>query len=179
MGLGGGSGEGDSGGFQPNFGDGEGVFWRVPAQFGGVSAKFRGGQGALGVSIPISGVSNPSLPCSQGGHFGETLPQIPQFPSALEFWGPPPLTAPPLALQRPPETETEEGEPPQDPPPQPPPLRRKSSANYRAYAVEPHAKVGTERGRENPKGPQKPKITPRETPKTTLKTLKTEKKPHP
>ncbi|XP_058678682.1 LOW QUALITY PROTEIN: troponin I, cardiac muscle [Ammospiza caudacuta] len=32
------------------------------------------------------------------------------------------------------------GRVPSPPPPQPPPLRRKSSANYRSYAVEPHAK---------------------------------------
>ncbi|GAB0202122.1 troponin I, cardiac muscle [Grus japonensis] len=40
------------------------------------------------------------------------------------------------------EEEEEEEQPgtPAPPPPQPPPLRRKSSANYRAYAVEPHAK---------------------------------------
>lgn len=31
--------------------------------------------------------------------------------------------------------------------PKPPPLRRKSSANYRGYAVEPHAKVGMGGGR--------------------------------
>uniref|UniRef100_UPI000B4DA486 troponin I, cardiac muscle-like n=1 Tax=Lonchura striata TaxID=40157 RepID=UPI000B4DA486 len=41
---------------------------------------------------------------------------------------------------RAPAEEGEGPEDPQDPPPQPPPLRRKSSANYRSYAVEPHAK---------------------------------------
>ena len=41
---------------------------------------------------------------------------------------------------------SEPSAPPPPPPsrqePKPPPLRRKSSANYRGYAVEPHAKVG-------------------------------------
>lgn len=45
-------------------------------------------------------------------------------------------------VPRPLEEEEQDQDPPGTPapPPQPPPLRRKSSANYRAYAVEPHAK---------------------------------------
>lgn len=46
-----------------------------------------------------------------------------------------------------------------EPQPAPAPVRRRSSANYRAYATEPHAKVGRgPRGRyfwvQNPLGPQ-------------------------
>ncbi|XP_064296609.1 LOW QUALITY PROTEIN: troponin I, cardiac muscle-like [Phalacrocorax carbo] len=51
-----------------------------------------------------------------------------------------PLPSPPREDVLRPLEEEEEGPGTPTPPPQPPPLRRKSSANYRAYAVEPHAK---------------------------------------